>query len=248
MKIAVVALAGAALLSAACSGRSDAVDHSTPAPPASPAAGADLVLRTRTTGGIAGFGGPGSLPDFSLYRDGLAIAGNRSPVEYHLTPAAVRRLVAAASGAGLGHRHDVTDPQLTDAIYKVITFVTGGRAVTSKIVQPGGGSRIGAFLDRLDPARWPHSDLTAAPRPYHPQRLAVLAVPVADGSGPAWPLGPLAAGTPVGTRTCTVLTGGDMTQAERLAAKGDRWTDHGRTYRVTLRPLLPDESGCAALA
>lgn len=249
MKIAVVALAGATLLAAACtscSGRSDAVDHSAPGP-GSPATGSELVLRTRTTGGIAGFGGPGSLPDFSLYGDGQVIAGSRSPVEYHLTPAAVRRLVAAASDAGLARRHDVTDPQMTDAIYKVITFVAGGRAVTSKIVQPGGGTKIATFLGRLDPARWPRTDLTAEPHPYRAERLAVLAVPVAGGTGPAWPLHPLATGTPVGTRTCSVLTGGDVARAERLAAQGDQWTDHGRAYRVTLRPLLPDETGCAAL-
>lgn len=245
MKIAVVALAGAAIFAAACSGRSDAVGHSSPG---SPATGSGLVLRTRTTGGIAGFGGPGSLPDFSLYGDGRAISGNRSPVEYHLTPAAVRRLVAAASGAGLARRHDATDPQMADAIYKEVTFVTGGRTVSSKVVQPGAGSKIAAFLDRIDPARWPRADLTAEPRPYRPERLAVLAVPVAGGTGPAWPLRPLAAGTPVGTRTCSVLTGVDMAQAKRLAAKGGQWADRGRAYRVTLRPLLPDETSCAALA
>jgi hypothetical protein len=245
MKTAVVvALAGAALLAEGCSGRSDAVGH-----PASttPRAGVTLILRTRTTGGIAGFGGPGSRPDFSLYADGRAIVGNRSPVEYHLTAAAVRRLVRAATDAGLTRRHDVTDPQMADAIYKVITFVTGGRPVTSKVVQPGGGTRIAAFLADLDPARWPRTDLTAAPHPYRPERLAVLAVPVAGGTGPAWPLHPLGAGTPVGTSTCTVLTGGDIARAERLAAKGGQWTDHNRAYRVTLRPLLPDEPGCAAL-
>lgn len=238
----VVAFAGVVLLGTACSGRSDAVDQASPAPPT----GTGLVLRTRTTGGIAGLGGPGSLPDFSLYGDGRAIAGGRALTEYHLTPQALRRLVAEASEAGLATPRTIDDPNMADAFYKVVTFVTGGRARTSKIIQGGGGGRVARFLERLNPSTWPRADLTADPRPYRPERVAVLAAP-GEGTGPTWPLRSLASATKVGVRGCTVLTGDDAAKAQRISTRSALWTDHGKVYRVTVRPLLPDETGCAAL-
>ncbi|MDN3357021.1 hypothetical protein [Actinomadura sp. DC4] len=242
------ALGGVALLVSGCAGDSQAqIDDST-----SPSLGSAnaLVLRTMTSGGIAGLGAPGSMPDFSLYGDGRAIAGRTHPMEYHLTPPALRRLVADASKAGLATPRTVDNPNIADAMYKVITFVTGGRARTTRVIQGGGPADDAAvrFLPRLDPAGWPRGDQSAAPKPYHPKRLAVLAVASAgESSGAPWPFKPLTAGTPLGGRTCTVLTGGDVAKAEALADRPE-WRYHGRTYRVTLRPLLPDEQNCAALA
>jgi hypothetical protein len=248
MKTAVAAaFAGVALLASGCAGSSQAkVDDSTSAYPRPGAADA-LVLRVRTSGGIAGLGGPGSLADFSLYGDGRAIVHGRSLTEYHLTPQAFRRLVSAASAAGLATPRTADNPHVSDAMYKVITFVTGGRPRTTKIIQAGGDAdRAQLFLERLDPARWPRSDLTADPQPYRPTRLAALAIS-ADGAGPAWPFKPLSSGVHVGTQSCTVLTGADVGKAERLTARNTQWRDRGQTYRVTIRPLLPDEPGCTAL-
>jgi hypothetical protein len=254
-RAAAVAFAGIALHISSCAGSSHAqIDHPTPPSPRADAASA-LVLRTITTGGIAGLGGPGSLPDFSLYGDGRAIVRGPHLTEYHLTPEAYRRLVSAAYDAGLATPRTVDDRHIADAMYKVITFVTGGRARTSRIIQYGDkAAKTQEFLKRLDPARWPAGDVTAAPRAYRPSRVAVLAYP-ADDTGtaeprtpaPAWPLGSLESGTRVGTRSCTTLGGADAASAQRLATRDTPWTYHGRTYRVTVRPLLPDEAGCAAL-
>lgn len=247
MKTAVAtALTGLALLASGCAGDSQAqVGDST-----SPSLGAAdaLVLRTMTSGGFAGLGGPGTLPEFSLYGDGRAITGGTQPTEYHLTPQALRRLVSAASEAGLATPRTVDNRNIADATYKVITFVTGGRPRTTKIVQEGGraGDPAAKFLTRLDPTSWPRGDQTSDPRPYRPSRVAVLAVSSPDGTGPKWPFKPLNAGTRVGTRSCSVLTGGDVAKAQRMAGR-PQWRDGGRTYRVTIRPLLPDEHDCAAL-
>jgi hypothetical protein len=43
-----------------------------------------------------------------------------------------------------------------------------------------------------------------------------------------------------------VLTGRDVAKVQRLAVRPD-WRDRGQTFRVTVRPLLPDERDCAAL-
>ena len=247
MKTAVaLVLTGLALLASGCAGDSQAQVGDS----ASPSLGAAdaLVLRTMTTGGIAGLGGPGTMPEFSLYGDGRVITGGSLPTEYHLTPQAFRRLVSAAAEAGLATPRTVDNPRIADAMYKVITFVTGGRARTTKIIQGGGRADDPAakFLTRLAPASWSRGDQTSAPRPYRPGRIAVLAVPSPDGTGPKWPFPPLGTGNRVGTRSCTVLTGGDAAKAQRMARR-PQWRDRGRTYRVTIRPLLPDEHDCAAL-
>jgi hypothetical protein len=256
MKTAVVmVLGGVALLASGCAGDSQAqVGGSSSARPgsSSPSLGsADaLVLRTKTTGGIAGLGGPGTMPDFSLYGDGRAITGGAHPTEYHLTPQALRRLVSDASEAGLARSRTVDDRNIADATYKVITFVTGGRPHTTKIIQEGrhAGDPAARFLARLVPSSWPRGDQSADPRPYRPSRVAVLAVtaPAGDGAASKWPFKPLRTGTQVGGRTCTVLTGRDAASVQRLAGR-PAWRDRGQTYRVAVRPLLPDEHDCTAL-
>jgi hypothetical protein len=238
------AAAAFALLVAGCAGNSTAQAGDSTSPSHGSHGPGTLVLRTMTSGGFAGLGGPGSLPDFSLYGDGTAITRNLT--EYHLTPQAFRRLVAEASEAGLATPHTVDDPKIADATYTIVTFVTGGRPRTSKIIQVGerrGADPATAFLRRLDPATWPRSDLAAAPRSYRAARVAVLASP-AEGSGPPWPYRPLGSGPRVGTRTCMVLSVRDGAKA----AAQPIWRDRGQTFRVSVRPLLPDESGCAALA
>lgn len=240
------ALAGVGLLTSGCSGSSQAQVASS----ASPGFGSGdaLVLRVRTSGGFAGLGGPGSMPDFSLYGDGRAITGGAHPTEYHLTREAFERLVADASRAGLATPHTTGNPRVADAMYKVVTFVTGGRARTTRIIEGGGDPTDPAarFLARLVPARWPRGDQSADPRPYQPARVAVLAVASPGQNGPTWPFKPLGSGIRVGTRTCTLLTGTDVARVQRVAGR-PQWRDGGQTFRVTIRPLLPDERDCAAL-
>lgn len=249
MKTAVgAALTGVALLASGCAGDSQAQVGDSTSP--SIGSGDALVLRTMTSGGIAGLGAPGTMPEFSLYGDGRAIIGGAHPMEYHLTRQALRRLVADAQKAGLATPRTADNPRVADAMYKVITFVTGGRARTTKVIQGGGdpSDPAAGFLPRLVPADWPRSDQSAPPRAYQPARVAVLAgVLPGEATAPKWPLKPLTSGTRVGARECTVLTGGDVAKAQRLATDAAQWRDHGTTYRVAFRPLLPDERDCAAL-
>ncbi len=144
------------------------------------------------TGGIGGLGGPGAMPDFSLYGDGTAIAGGTQPTEYRLTTQALRRLVAAASKARLGTPRTVDNPNIADATYTVITFVTGGRARVTKIINEGhADDPAKGFLRRLDPATWPRGDQTTDPRPYRPAARRGARLPGGNtGTDPApkWPL------------------------------------------------------------
>jgi hypothetical protein len=205
--------------------------------------GEHLVLRMRKTGGIAGLGGPGALPAFSLYSTGRALVASQAKVtEYRLTPAARDRLLAEARAAGLGRSHTVGPGRVSDAI--VLEFTMGD--AHSEIAEPGvRPDPATAFQARLDPARWPKADLASGPRPYEPSKVAVLASQgaVADGRVRSWPLAPLGKGTPVGAAVCTVAPSAKVPATSPSTA----WRSGGRTYTVRLRPLLPDEHACGDL-
>jgi hypothetical protein len=210
--------------------------------PRSPAddtpAGEKLVLRWRRTGGIAGLGGPGSLPDFSLYSTGLAVApAQGEPTEYRLKPDALRRLLDEARAAGLGRSHTVGSDRVADAITIVVTM----DGATTRIVQPESQAGPEArFLERLAPATWSASDQAAKPEPYEPEKTAVLAGPPTGGAVKTWPLEPLGKGVPVAGAVCT------LAPTEKVPPTGPdtAWRSGGQTYSVRLRPLLPDESSC----
>ncbi|MGP4026966.1 hypothetical protein [Actinomadura sp. 3N407] len=222
-----------------------------PTPTASSSAAKDptgehLVLRRRETGGIAGIGGPGSVPEFSLYSSGRAIVASEGArgglTEYRLKPEALQRLLDGARAAGFGRSHTVGSDRIADA---VITVVTMGDAKT-RIIQPE--SQAGAeakFLKRLDPAGWPASDQAAPPEPYTPERTAVLAgqTPGTGATVKEWPLGPLGDGVRAAGAICTLAPSGKVPETRG----GVVWRSEGGTYSVRLRPLLPGESSCRDL-
>src|SRR5690606_5046288 len=104
--------------------------------------GERLVLRWRRTGGVAGVGGPGSVPGCPLCSSGRALPASEqrdSPppakwlTGYRLRPAALRRLLDGARAAGFGRSHTVGSDQIADAF---ITVVSMGGA-TTRIIEPG---------------------------------------------------------------------------------------------------------------
>jgi hypothetical protein len=213
----------------------------------------ELVLRWRLVGGIAGRGGPGTFPDFSLYGDGRAIVPKPGTetglLEYRLRPAALRRLVEEARAAGLGRPRTTEHPGAADAFTMEIGF---GTAVTRVVVAGAGESdRAVRFArERLDPAGWAPSAQAAPVRPYEATRLAVLAAPAGstpDRRARPWPIGALGDGAAVRGERCTILSGRALSAANglaRAARPGSRWSSAGKVYVVRLRPLLPDERGC----
>ncbi|MFA1544769.1 hypothetical protein [Actinomadura chokoriensis] len=201
-----------------------------------------LVLRWRKTGGIAGIGGPGSVPEFSLYSTGRAVAASQGRLtEYRLKPDASRRLLDEARTAGLDRSHTVGAGTIADAITTVVTM--GG--ATTRIVQAESqaGPEAG-FLKRLEPAGWPASDQSAKPGPYTPAKTAVLAGEAA-GSGAVrkWPLEPLGDGERAAGGICTLAPSRKVPDTE----PGTAWRSRGKTYSVRLRPLLPGETSCRDL-
>jgi hypothetical protein len=106
------------------------------------------------------------------------------------------------------------------------------------------------------------ADQVGPAQPYAPTALAAIAMPLntprraADGgtatgpTAPAWPGPPLLDRTDAGPSNCTTITGPDVPKVlAATAARGGStaWTYHRQTWSVTIRPLLPDEHGCADL-
>lgn len=236
-------------------GSAPVTDPAVPDPvtdPAAPDPGA-LVLRTQTVGGFAGLGGPGTPPDVSVYGSGRVVAKDGGwATEYHLNRAALQRLLDQAREAGLGTPRTIEDPRIADALYAEITYAPPGhgRSVTKVVKDGDRGGAAAAFAARLDPKAWPSGDLTGAAEPYRPKGIAVLSVESVTGGGDAeaWPFGTsLGSGTQVAAWHCTVLPGTETDRVRRLAERPGTWRQDGRAYRVTFRPLLPDEPDCAAL-
>ena len=107
------------------------------------------------------------------------------------------------------------------------------------------------------------SDLSAAKgmpeaQPYQPEAVAALARPYTKPSDGlpkqpdpvAWPGPALPGETLSGTTGCVTASGADAAKvlaAAKAANAITPWTSGGKQWSVVFRPMLPDETGCAAL-
>jgi hypothetical protein len=188
-----------------------------------------------------------------------------------LDRATVDGLLAKADAAGIRSSLDLGQPTVVDAPTTRITVVTGEGRRTLEVV---GLTEAAPADPRLTPAQREArakvakfvqdvTDLPAAAgtpkgEPYRPQSLAALAHPYVRPSNGLpeqphamdWP-GPALPGTPVGTAGCVTVSGADAGKVLQVAADATAitpWRSGGSSWSVRLRPLLPDETGCADLA
>ncbi|MFI0452623.1 hypothetical protein [Actinomadura sp. 6N118] len=215
-----------------------------------------LLLRWRMTGGFAGLGGPGSIPEFSLYADGRAYAIQKgdvdSPVDslakFQLRSDALTRLLRDARAAGLERSRTAGSEDVADA---QIVEITMGSART-RVIQPESQPADPAvrMWKRLQPYAWPTADQQGSHRPYLPLQVAVLAGETTSSGKTIkpWPLAPLAQGERAAGAICKVVTHLDSTTARELAQSNVVWLSQGKTYAVRLRPLLPNEHTCRDVA
>ncbi|MFI7540432.1 hypothetical protein [Actinoplanes sp. NPDC049599] len=189
-----------------------------------------------------------------------------------LSPANLRQLLDKAVAAGVKPGTDFGQPGVADAPTTEVTVVTadGKRTVGAVALrearpddpqltkaQQQARKKLRAFVDQL-------GDLTTAmmtgePQPYRPVALAAIAQPWVDPGDPTgrprsvpWP-GPALPGeklSPTVDPTCVVATGAQLDAV--LAAAADAtantpWVWENASWSVLLRPLLPEETGCADL-
>jgi hypothetical protein len=192
-----------------------------------------------------------------------------------LSPEEVTRLLDRAREAGVGTAADLGTPNITDVPATRFTLrgPTGSEQTEVAALDAGGPDsgltaeqqaareKLRTFAQSVTDA--PDSSGAAATpaetTPYVPTALAALARPfTADEAAPkqpeiAWP-GPELPGPALGSTGdlhCVTVTGPALTKVLDAAAKANAatgWTSQGKTWTLTLRPLLPDETDCADLA
>ena len=188
-----------------------------------------------------------------------------------ITPELVRELVRQGVAAGVRNGTDLGRPSVQDAPITRITVVTadGPQVVTADALseaqtddpkltaaQRQARAKLAAFDKTL-------SGLTTRPgasqsSAYEPAGVVVFASPYTAPVGlpaspaKAWP-GPALPGADIDTRTkagCVAVTGAQKDQVVAAAKAANAitpWTAGAAKWHVVFRPLLPDESGCAAV-
>jgi hypothetical protein len=189
-----------------------------------------------------------------------------------LSPAALRQLLDQAVAAGVRPGTDFGQPGVADAPTTEVTAVTAAGEQTVGAValrearaddpqltkaQQQARKKLRGFVDGLDAVT---TELTTGrPQPYEPTALAAIAQRytepddrpgrplTAEWPGPALPGESLSPGQQL---TCVTVTGEQLDAvltAAKDATAGTPWLHAGDSWSLLLRPLLPDEAGCADL-
>ncbi|GAA3750958.1 hypothetical protein GCM10022225_39150 [Plantactinospora mayteni] len=185
-------------------------------------------------------------------------------------------LVERARAAGVGTATDLGRPSVTDV--PSTRFTVSSAAGTDKLevyALAEGAQNASGLTEAQRTARGELQKLLAAltdlagtlgpdnveqPQPYQPEAVAAVAIPWrADDNGltappeVAWP-GSALPGSPPSSgidQGCVEVRGAEATALLATAAKANArtpWTSGGDRWQVGLRPLLPDETGCADLS
>jgi hypothetical protein len=185
-------------------------------------------------------------------------------------PGKVAELAKQAVAAGVRGGTDFGQPNVADAPSTRIDVVVDGQTQSVTVValneaapddpsltqaQRDARAKLATFAEQLR-----ELGNTPGAKPYRAERVAALAQPWSapnDGlpaqppavawPGPALPGEPLNPGVKLG---CVTASGDEATALLDAAAKANQntpWTSGTEKYRVTFRPLLPEETGCADL-
>ena len=192
----------------------------------------------------------------------------------HISRADVDKLVRLALAAGVGTAADFGQPSIMDAASTSFTVLTGsGRKTTEVYALSETDGDISGVNQAQRAARAKlaklFAELTDLPKtlgagaldeakPFTYTALAAVSFPW-QGNGEAtdnqpelaWP-GPALPGDPIGGPEvgCVTAAGdalGKVLDAAKKANAATPWTSGGKRWMVAVRPLLPDESGCADL-
>jgi hypothetical protein len=212
-------------------------------------------------------------PLLALYGDGRVIvpgpvdAASPGPLlpnlrQQHITPAEIQTILAAADAAGLlGPNVTYGGPGMPDAPNTV--FRTTVASVTHLINASGTGveaqTKLGAFENSVLNLSGTLGRTVPDDGPYQPAGFnvfsSVASQPDATAPVVTWPLSadPATAGgtTLVDGVRCLAAKGADLTAflaAAKTATAGTIWKAPSGEFSVSVRPLYPEESGCAAVA
>lgn len=205
---------------------------------------------------VAIYPGP-ALPNLQLHR---------------IAPEDVDRLIARARDAGVRAGADLGRPSVADAPSTRFTLSSASGTEVLEVYALGetdglteaqrtAREKLRNLLTELtEPGGLVEADRAGAAEPYRPEGVAAVATPWrADrNAGPAgqqpevaWP-GPALPGAslPGLDVHCVEAHGADADAVLAAAEKANAntpWTAGGKRWQLRLRPLLPDEAGCADL-
>jgi hypothetical protein len=189
-----------------------------------------------------------------------------------LSPAALQQLLDKAVAAGVKPGTDFGQPGVADAPTTEVTVVTAAGeqtvgAMALREARPDdpqltkaqqlARKKLRTFIDDLGDLT---TELTTEePQQYRPEIIAAVVQPYAEPEDqPGRPLtaewpGPALPGEPLNENlqlTCVTATGEQrdaVLAAARDATANTPWVWANNSWSVLLRPLLPDETGCADL-
>lgn len=217
------------------------------------------------------------LPGWTLYADGRVVTGG-AQIDIYPPPAmpalrvrtvseeTVERITRAAREAGLdGRPGDYGDQPAGAAGTTVFVLDDGTGRVEARVpgLQADPDStedrrRLSDLVRRLvDLEGWLGNDAVLDESEYRPRAMAAYATAYrSDEHSPeqeprTWPGPDPAGGEPTSAGQCLLLSGADLERAlPHLEGSNTLtpWTAGGTTWLVKLRPLLPDERGCADAA
>jgi hypothetical protein len=184
-----------------------------------------------------------------------------------LDPADVQDLVHRALDAGVAETTDLGTPPVADALSTRFTLVTEKATFRREVYALGETAGAGGLTDEQSAARGRLADLVSSmpaasgidTSPYVAEAVAAVVTPWVDQDDGlvqpprSWP-GPALPGPPAGGPAdvgCVTATGAEaqaVLEAAATANANTPWTTpDGTRWTVVVRPLLPDESGCADL-
>lgn len=187
-----------------------------------------------------------------------------------ISQADLDRLWNRAKDARVGEKADFGEPGIADAMSTRIRLRTESGLVTTEVYALNEGTASGLTTDQqanrdrmlglvqalTDLRKTLGKDAVSAEKPYVPSVVAGLAGDwSADPNVPqqekAWP-GPALPGQPLPNPTfgCVAASGDQATAVLAAAATANTitpWTSGGKKWLVQIRPLLPQETGCADL-
>jgi hypothetical protein len=186
--------------------------------------------------------------------------------ELRVTPEEIQKILGAADEAGLiGADASFDQAEVTDMGTSVFTTTVDGTThkVSAYALYPqftAGDPAADLARARLIAFRYEIANLSAflgrtvSDPPYLPASMRVFVGPAeyAQGRAVAWPLAlnPVTVDLPSTNPRfgCISLSGSAVAAfiaAARTATKETLWTAFGHTYSILVRPLFPEESGCA---
>jgi hypothetical protein len=191
-----------------------------------------------------------------------------------IAAADVRRLVDRATAAGVGTAADFGRPPIMDAASTRFTALTDTGVKTTEVYalneadanasglteqQRSARAKLKGLLEALtdlpttlggsisQSERYKPTAVAAAAAPWQPDRSGAGDQREMAWPGPALPGKPLRGGAIV---NCVTVTGDALSPVLAAAEKADTatpWTSGGKRWKITFRPLLPDETDCEDL-